>query len=91
MLERLPFPKGHHHGLPEENGVLRAELGKPFQGFPSLRIFGCAQIGFGNSDHLLGQKIRSSCHRKGYLETHSVMLASEISRAPGAAAIFAIT
>ena len=58
MLERLPSPKGHHHGLPEENGVLRGELGKLFQGFPSLRIFGYALIGFGNNDHLLGQKIR---------------------------------
>ena len=58
MLERLPFPKGHHHGLSEENGVLRGELGKPFQGSPSPRIFGCALIGFGNNDHLLAQKIR---------------------------------
>jgi hypothetical protein len=52
----LPFPKWHHHGLSEENGVLQGELGKPFRAFPSPKIFGYGLIGFGNNDHLLSQK-----------------------------------
>ena len=58
MLGRPPFQKGHHRGLSEEHGVLQGELGKPFQGFLSLRIFDYALIGFGNNGHLLGQKVR---------------------------------
>lgn len=58
MPERHPFQKGHHHGLSEVYGVLRGELGKPFQEFLSLKICGYALIGFGNNDHLLGQKVR---------------------------------
>ena len=53
MLELLPFPKGHHHALSEVNGVVRGELGKPFQAFPFLKIFDYVPIGFDNNDRLL--------------------------------------
>jgi hypothetical protein len=58
VLGRLPFLKGHHRGLFEENGVLRGEHDKPFQGFAFPRIFDYALIEFGNNDHLLGEKVR---------------------------------